>query len=46
MALRVKALMELGRFEECAKLGSRVSRPEADVQLWTRVCTKRSGTPT
>jgi hypothetical protein len=46
VALRVKALMELGRFEECAKLGHRVSRPEADVQLWTRVCAKRSGTET
>lgn len=46
VALRVKALMELGRFEECVKLGQRVSRPEADVQLWTRVCEKRSGTET
>lgn len=44
MALRVKALMELRRFSECAELGRRVHRPE--VQQWTRLCEKRAGTET
>jgi serine/threonine-protein kinase len=46
LALRIKALMELGRFTECVRLGHRVSRPQADVQLWTRLCSKRSDTET
>jgi hypothetical protein len=46
VALRVKALMELGRFDECARLGTRVARPLPDVRQWTRVCARRSGTAT
>lgn len=40
--LRVKALMELQRFEGCARVGAALSRPDPELQRWVALCRERA----
>lgn len=40
--LRVKALMELQRFEGCAKLGAALSQPDPELSRWVALCRERA----
>jgi serine/threonine protein kinase len=40
--LRIKALMELGRFSECADVGRSLTHDDAEIRRWTRLCEKRT----
>jgi hypothetical protein len=44
--LRVKALMELGRFEDCTRAAEHVSSASAEVRGWAKLCRKRQETAT
>lgn len=40
--LRVKALMELRRFEDCAKVGGALAQPDPELGRWVALCRERA----